>query len=176
MTEPEVSLFTAMYYIQKGDVTEDVLVSLDGAHVSMLGRRHFDVVGFLREHGYERCDGADGWQGQYQHALYPPKIVISSKPGEGDVRITTKNGQRFFVESKKFKGGKSPERPAMHEAIGQLMTGESAKEWIPVVAVPYSEGSLALAERWCGLEKIRMAGIRFWLVCDDGQVKEIGGV
>ena len=62
----------------------------------------------------------------------------------------------------------------MREAIGQLMTGcQLSDNVIPVVAVPYSDKSYELACRWSLLKQIQMVGIRFMLVCEDGDLKII---
>ena len=59
----------------------------------------------------------------------------------------------------------------MREAIGQLMTGIAfTEEIIPMVAVPYSNKSYELANRWCSLAQIKKVGIQFALVHDDGKV------
>ena len=172
MQEPEVSLWIAMNYIQEEKTRADVNVSIDGAHVKTKGTTHFDVVGFLREHGYIKCDGVDNrWQGEYRCSGSSHRIIVSSKPGVGDVTITLTDGKTLFIESKKFKSGSSGEYPAMREAIGQLMTGcPDDPDVIPVVAAPYSAKSAELAKKWSSNKRMRMAGIRFMLVRDDGSM------
>ena len=77
----------------------------------------------------------------------------------------------IFIESKKFRSGSGGEYPAMREAIGQLMTGcPDRPDVIPVVAVPYSTKSAELAQKWSFNKRIRMAGIRFMLVQEDGSI------
>ena len=68
MTEPEVSLAIAMYYIRNGETSKDVAVSIDGAHIRTKDVIHFDIVGFLKENGYYQCDNVDKWQGEYKNA------------------------------------------------------------------------------------------------------------
>lgn len=59
----------------------------------------------------------------------------------------------------------------MREAIGQLMTGgELSQSMIPVVAVPYSEKSKRLAEKWIGYSQIRAMKMQFFLVREDGSI------
>lgn len=172
MTEAEVSLRLAMQYIAEGDVVGDISVSLDGAHVRCGGRAVFDVVSFLAERGWRKRGASDTWQGTYQNDCFSPKIEIGAKPGKGDVRIALRNGERLFVESKKIKGGRGGEYAAMHEAIGQLITGCPRGE-IPVVAVPYCEESERRANDWLdGKEnsRLREIGIRIALVHRDGCV------
>ena len=171
MTEAEVSLLLAMHYIAEGDVVGDVSVSLDGAHVRCGGRAVFDVVSFLAERGWRKCGASDAWQGTYQNDCFSPKIEIGTKPGKGDVRIALRNGERLFVESKKIKGGNSGEYAAMHEAIGQVMTG-CPKDEIPVVAVPHNEKTENRANAWLNDEngRLRAMGIRIALVPWEGKV------
>ena len=175
MQEPEVSLRIAMNYIQNGKTCANVNVSIDGAHVKTKETIHFDIEGFLRENGYVKCDGAnDRWQGEYGSSTSSHRIVVSSKPGVGDVTIALADGKTLFIESKKFKSGSSGEYPAMREAIGQLMTGcPDDPEVIPVVAVPHSTKSAELAQKWSSNKRIRMAGIHFMLVCEDGSINFI---
>ena len=124
MQEPEVSLRIAMKYIHDSETCDDVAVSIDGAHIKTKDTVHFDLVGFMRKNGYAKHDGNDErWQGEYQSSDHSQRIVVSSKPGIGDVTITLKDGRILYIESKKFKSGSGGEYPAMREAIGQLMTG-----------------------------------------------------
>lgn len=172
MQEPEVSLRIAMNYIQSGKTCANINVSIDGAHIKTKEAIHFDIDGFLRENGYVKCDGVDHrWQGEYRCLDSSLRIVVSSKPGVGDVTITLTDGKTLFIESKKFKGGSGGEYPAMREAIGQLMTGcPDCPNVIPVVAVPYTAKSAELAHKWSSSKRMRMAGIRFMLVRDDGSI------
>ena len=174
MTEPEVSLAIAMYYIRNGETSKDVVVSIDGAHIKTKDAIHFDIVGFLKENGYLKCDNTNKWQGEYKNANYTPCIIVSSKPGIGDVLVELNSGELLYVESKKFKSGSGGEYPAMREAIGQLMTGcPDGENTIPVVAVPYSEKSFLLSQKWSCNERIRNAGIHFILIYRDGDIEYI---
>ena len=59
----------------------------------------------------------------------------------------------------------------MREAIGQLVTcREMNKNIIPVVAVPYSPKSYELACKCSGYRQIKLLGIRFMLVHEDGKI------
>lgn len=172
MQEPEVSLRIAMKYIQDGKTNHNVAVSIDGAHIKTKDTVHFDIMGFMCSNGYTKCDG-DGhrWQGEYETLNVGSRIVISSKPGVGDVVITLNDGGTLFVESKKFKSGSGGEYPAMREAIGQLLTGcPDRPDVTPVVGVPYSVKSAELAKKWSANSRIRMAGIRFMLVHRNGSI------
>ena len=170
MTEPEVSLRIAIHFIQNGETSENIAVSIDGAHIKTKDKTHFEIVDFLRKKGYVKCDGRnDIWQGEYQDMNYSQRIVVSSKPGVGDVVVHLNHGKTLYIESKKFKSGSGGEYPAMREAIGQLMTG-CPEDNIPVVAVPYNDKSTKLAERWSHNSRICNAGIRFMLVHGDGTI------
>ena len=172
MTEPEVSLRIAMHYIQSGETSENVSVSIDGAHIKTKDTIHFEIVEFMRKSGYVKCDGHNiKWQGEYQNINYSPRIIVSSKPGVGDVVVRLNHGKTLYIESKKFKSGSGGEYPAMREAIGQLMTGcPDDPNMIPVVAVPLSAKSVELAQTWSSNERIRKAGIHFMLVSDNGSI------
>ena len=172
MQEPEVSLRIAMAYIQDGKTHSDITVSIDGAHIKTKDTIHFDIASFMKENDYVKCDSDYArWQGIYQNSSYAPRIIVSSKPGVGDVVIHLKDGKTLFIESKKFKSGSGGEYPAMREAIGQLMTGcPDDPNIVPVVAVPLSAKSAELAQTWSSNERIRKAGIHFMLVSDNGSI------
>ena len=172
MQEPEVSLRIAMRYIQEGKTSADVTVSIDGAHIKTKDTIHFDLVKFMRENGYLKCDDGARWQGIYKASENAPRIIVSSKPGSGEVTIHLKDGKMLYIESKKFKCGSGGEYPAMREAIGQLMTGcPDDGNVIPVAAVPHSAKSEELARGWSCSRRICNAGIRFLLVSDGGDIE-----
>ena len=173
MTEPEVSLRIAMYYLENEDVSESIKVSIDGAHVKTKDAVHFDIIGFLRENGYLKRNLGNKWQDEYKNSKYSHSIIVSSKPGVGDVSIVLNDGKTLYVESKKFKSGSGGEYPAMREAIGQLMTS-CHDDKIPVVAVPYNEKSYELASDWSKNNKMINAGICFALVHDNGHIEFVG--
>ena len=163
----------ALYYIKNGLTDRDVIVSLDGAHVKTGDKMNFDIWSFLNENGFVKCAGdTDKWQGTYGIDGLKPHIIISSKPGEGDVVVWLEDGKKLFVESKKSGSSKSGQAyPLMREAIGQLMTGrELTENIVPAVAVPYSEKSVELATRWSKYSQVKQIGIRFVLVKADGDI------
>lgn len=173
MKEPEVSLRVALYYIKNGYTSEDVKVFIDGAHVSIKGQVQFKVKEFLRGQNCIKIDNnLERWQGVYEVEGYKSKIIVESRPGFGDVIINLKDGRQLYIESKKGKSGKSSsEYPLMKEAIGQLMTGcVLTDNMVPCVAVPYTEKSVKLANRWLDLRQMQVVGIRFILVKDDGNL------
>uniref|UniRef100_N2BDL3 Uncharacterized protein n=1 Tax=Eubacterium plexicaudatum ASF492 TaxID=1235802 RepID=N2BDL3_9FIRM len=173
MTEPEVSLYLAIYHIKNHLTDQDIKVSIDGAHIKTGNIVHFDIEKFFREHHFVKKDGDfDRWQGRYCIEGQSADIILESVPGYGDVQIILQDGKTLLVESKKSKEGKgSQEYPLMREAIGQLMTSCLINEnTIPAVAIPYTKKSLELAERWSQLEQIRKVGIRFILVQENGDI------
>ena len=170
MTEPEVCLRIAMYYIKKGLTQEPIFVSLDGAHIKTKDTIHFDIFHFFKENGVEKVGGTlDRWQGEYEIPGYLSKIIISSLSGIGDVNIVLPGGKKLRIECKKGKENKSgQEYPLMREAIGQIMTSfELSEDIIPVVAVPFSEKSYTLASKWSKYSQIKLLGIKFFLVKED---------
>ena len=177
MQEPEVSLYIAIKCIEEGWTSQDVNVSIDGAHIKTINNVHFDLVQFMHQKGYEKSGGdQDRWQGAYQKQNSSQKIIVSSQPGVGDVVVALHNGSILYIESKKFKSGSGGEYPAMREAIGQLMTGcPDCPDVIPVVAVPYSAKSEELAQKWSRSKRIQSAGICFILVHDCGDLDWVKG-
>lgn len=172
MQEPEVSLRIAMKYIESGETLENITISIDGAHIKTKDTIHFDIIKFLGDNGFVKFDNdISRWQGEYVHNSFANRIIISSKPGVGDVVINLTNGKTLYIESKKFKNAGNGEYSAMREAIGQLMTGcPNEDNIIPVVAVPYSTKSMELAQRWSQNKRIAKAGICFILVHNCGKI------
>lgn len=173
MTEPEVSLYIALFYIKNGLTDENIKVSIDGAHVKTKNQIHFDIHSFMQNNNCVKTDGdTKRWQGIYEIKGYKPKIEISSMPGIGDINIQLLSGELLWIESKKGKTNKSgQEYVLMREAIGQLMTNEyMPASATPVVAVPYSEKSFDLANKWSHLQRIKNANIKFFLVKEDGSI------
>lgn len=173
MTEPEVSIRMALYYIQNNLTDKNVKVSIDGAHIKTGNAIHFQIENFLKTVGCEKEDGENGkWQGIYGLEGYEQKIELSSTPGVGDVVVELKGGKQVYIESKKGKNKKSSqEYSLMREAIGQLMTGiQLTNTIIPMVAVPYSMKSEELANRWILLTQMKKIGIQFALVHTDGKI------
>ena len=173
MTEAEVILRLAMYYIKNGFTKEHVTVSIDGAHVKIGNTVHFDIFAFLRDKGFQKLDNEpERWQGEYSFAGSDCHVIISSTPGIGDVNVKLVDGGVVYAECKKGKNDKrGQEYPLMREAIGQLMTGcDFTENVIPMVAVPYTYKSKELAERWSRLTQIKNLGIKFALVCGEGKI------
>lgn len=173
MTEAEVSLRLALYYIRNHLTEQDVKISIDGAQIKTGEAIHFDIKGFLKDNSCTKIDGDFiHWQGTYCVTGQSEKIILDTVPGYGDIRIILRDGKTLYVESKKSKNSKSSqEYRLMREAIGQLMTSCLVDEnTIPCVAVPYTKKSLELAERWSKLEQIQKVGIIFILIQEDGNI------
>lgn len=175
MPEAEVSLRIAQFFINKMMTSELVKVSIDGAQVKTGETIHFNIREFLIENGFEKMDGdMHRWQGRYCLNNGTGQLDISSRPGEGDVVVILSNRSRLVIESKKGGGRRqgSREYSLMREAIGQLLTnGCFDEKTIIGVAVPYTEKSKELAEKWSKYELIRRCGIIFLLVEKDGNVQ-----
>ena len=173
MTEAEVILRLAMYYIKNGLTQEHVTVSIDGAHVKTGNTVHFEIFAFLKDKGFQKLDNEPTrWQGEYAFSEYDSHVIISSTPGIGDVNVKLIDGSIIYAECKKGKNdNRGQEYTLMREAIGQLMTVcDFTDGVIPMVAVPYTDNSKELAERWSKLTQIRYLGIKFALICEDGNV------
>lgn len=172
MTEPEVSIRLALYYIENCMTKETVRVSIDGAHIKTGSTIHFPIESFLEQMGCVKQSQDGKWQGYYAIPGSDVQIAISSTPGVGDVVVNLDNGTTVYAECKKGRSNRSgQEYPLMREAIGQLMTGTVITDnMIPVVAIPYSSKSFELATRWSALDQMKKVGIQFALVHDDGAV------
>lgn len=111
-------------------------------------------------------------QCEYAIEGFDSHIIISSNPGIVDVNVMLQDGRTIFAECKKGKNDKrGQEYPLMREAIGQLMTGcDFIEAVIPMVAVPYTDKSRELAERWSKLTQIKNLGIEFALVKEGGMI------
>jgi hypothetical protein len=88
---------------------------------------------------------------------------------------TTADGKVVYAECQKGKSDKrGREYPLMREAIGQLVTGcDFGENIVPIVAISNTDKAKELAERWSKLTQIKNMGIKFALVCDEGDVKFI---
>ena len=171
MTEPEVSLYIALHHIKNRLTTEDVLVSIDGAHIKTKNQIHFEIKAFMENNGCNKIDSAsERWQGTYEVEGFEPKLILTARSGIGDVNIKLNTGEILWIESKKVKENESnKEYSVIREAIGQLVTNSKMpSSAIPIVAVPYLDKTKKLADEWSALPKIKDIGIRFYLVKEDG--------
>ena len=93
MTEAEVILRIALYYLKNHLTDEDVYVSIDGAHVKIGSTCHFDIQLFLKQNGcIYVSEDLERWQGEHKVMGSEHNLIISSTPGVGDV-----NEQLAFV-------------------------------------------------------------------------------
>lgn len=179
MPEAEVIIRTALYFIRNHITEGPVKISIDGAHIKTGDTVHFKIKDFLKENGCVKTDGNEvRWQGTYKINEYNPSLEIVSRSGEGDVVIPLASGKRLLIEAKKGGGDMkgNQEYPLMREAIGQVLTnGNYDQNTILGVAVPCTEKSRELADRWSKYELIRRCEITFLLVESDGNVVIIGG-
>ena len=81
MTEPEVSIRLALYYIKNRMTDEIVTVSIDGAHVKTGSTVHFPIQDFLTSVGCRKVVSDDRWQGIYEVEGCQEKIEIVSTSG-----------------------------------------------------------------------------------------------
>jgi len=174
MSEPEVSLRLAINLIASGKTKSDVTVSIDGAHVKMGDKVHFEMVPFLASIGWRTNDLGSRWQAVYRSEEHKASIRIHSQSGQGDVLANLEDGTTFFAEA---KGGplersrSSDEYPILREAIGQLLTLESVSNNPALaVAVPHSAKFASLAARWRAAPLIMRSGIRILTVAPGGEV------
>ncbi len=92
MTEPEVSLYIALYFIKNELTDKNVHVSIDGAHVKTKNTIHFEIEDFYLKNGFKKLDTeCDKWQGEFAIEGYDAHIIVTSKSGIGDVVIETKD-------------------------------------------------------------------------------------
>jgi hypothetical protein len=174
MPEPEVSLRLAINLIESGHTDQEVVVSLDGAHLKTGSTVHFDLVEFLAALGWHRAEGESKWQTKYRRNQQEPSIRINSQSGCGDVVASLKNGRTFLAECKKgplARSKSSEEYPLMREALGQLLTLESvAANPVLAIAVPHGERFIELAARWRKAPLVQRAEINILTVCQGGKV------
>ena len=172
MTEAEVSLRVAYYYLENNLVNSDVQVAIDGAQIKTANMIHFDIANFLKDQGWIQNAGMQGWQGTYSKVGINNKLVIHSNPGMGDVIANLNNGNILRVESKKgtlTRSISSAEYRLLREAIGQLMTIDKISDKdIFAVAVPKSDKMVQLITRWMNYPLILKVGINFITVERNG--------
>jgi hypothetical protein len=174
MPEAVVSLRLAFFLIQRKLVASDVRVAIDGAQVKTTNTIHFAIAEFLREFGWFKSATDDVWQGEYLHSGHRQKVVIHSTPGCGDVVAELINGRTLRAECKKGpleRSKSSQEYPLLREALGQLLTFESAGERdLLAVAVPSSKKFEELAGRWREAPLIKRFGICLLTVTRNNEV------
>lgn len=163
MPEAEVSLRLAFWLLDEGLVTGSVEVAIDGAQVRTKKNVHFEIEEFLRVSGWVAMARSESWRGEYIRSDRA-RIRVHSMSGTGDVSARLDSGQLLWAESKKgplSASRSSAEYPLIREALGQILTIESAHEDdVLVVAVPSSEKFESLASGWRERPLIKKAGIQ----------------
>ena len=95
------------------------------------------------------------------------KLIIKEMPLNDSLEIDLEKLKYEFIKDK-------PDAvfcTHVSNVIGQLMTGcELGNGIILVVAVPYSQKSFELADRWSGLPQMQKIGNKFYLVKEDGDI------
>lgn len=98
MTEAEVILRIALYYLKNHLTDEDVYVSIDGAHVKIGSTCHFDIQLFLKQNGcIYVSEDLERWQGEYKVMGSEHNLIISSTPGVGDVKVHLEEGKELLI-------------------------------------------------------------------------------
>ena len=174
MSEAEVSLRLAFYFLRHDLVKSDVHVAIDGAQVKTANTVHFPIAEFLLQSSCQQCHVGEAWQGRYTVGSGEHKIVIHSNPGRGDVVAELRSGHTLRAESKKGtlqRSKSSSEYRLLREALGQLLTVDAVgDDDILAVVVPYSSKFSELARRWRRAPLIEKFGIRILTVDRDGNV------
>jgi hypothetical protein len=173
MPEAETSLRLAFFLLTQ-KLTDRVEVAIDGAQVKTRDTVHFAIADFLQTAQCNCVMAALDWRGVYSHSASGGTILLHSRPGQGDVVATLRNGRTFRAESKKGPLGRSnssEELPRLREALGQLLTIEVVgPNDLLAVAVPCSPKFAELAARWRAAPLVQRVGIQILTVARDGHV------
>lgn len=171
--EAEVSLRLADYVLSLPGSSGKAEFAIDGAQVRVNGKDIFPISGFLSTTGWEQIDqeGKNPWQGTYTRGTC--QLTVHARSGVGDV-VAKIGDRRVRAECKQgplVRRPGSPEFPLLHEALGQVPTGESVDpKDVMAVAVPLSEQFTKLAERWRPRPLLQASGIQIALVGRAGDV------
>jgi hypothetical protein len=171
--EALVTLLLAEYLLELEESTGCVEVAIDGASVSVSGNQIFDILGFLKDRGWQPATASTGrneWTRDYNRN--GQTLTIHSKPGSGDV-VAQVGSRRFIAECKKGpptgKKG-SPERPLLNAALGQAITFDVGDSDVVLAAVPDTPAFRKLYEQWKDKPLVQKSGIKIVLVCRSGSV------
>jgi hypothetical protein len=171
LTEAAVLLAFSMHLFETVPGLREIEIHPDGEH----GKR-FDIRGWLEKHGFQhtKAVGSTQYGGVYNDG--ERTIVVSLKPGLGDVVALT-DRQKIIAECKggilntRHPGLKSRLRSGLCEVVGLLMSRDPGQER-NVAVVPCTEGTSRLAQKM--IDRCRIAGIEIALIQADGQVNYIG--
>jgi len=177
MSEAEVSLRFAFWLVREklvSDEANDVLVALDSAQVKVGQVSTFDVVTLLREHHWRKTESTADWRGAYGHVDTASRLVLGFRSGKGDVVCRLQDGRVLRADSKRgplTHRGNSEEHRMLREALGQLLTRNSAsKQDLLAVAVPYNPTFARLASFWREAPLIKQLRIHILTVGRDDKV------
>ena len=173
MPEAEVALRLAFHLLEHPASAGEASVALDGAQIRVHGKQVFPIESFLEESGWEQVAqaGRNPWQGTYERD--GAKLVVHASAGVGDV-VARVGQSRIRAECKKgplVRKAGSKEYPALHEAIGQVLTVDSVEPGdVLAVAVPLTDRFSDLVTRWRLAPLVVASGIRLLMVGRDGTV------
>lgn len=177
MPEAEVALRLAFHLLAHPQSGGEASVALDGAQIRVHGRQVFPIEAFLDDVGWKQVSqvGRNPWQGDYERN--GSRLTVHASSGMGDV-VARVGHFRIRAECKKgpliHKPG-SKEYPALHEAIGQVLTVESVEpDDVLAVAVPLTDRFSNLVTRWRAAPLVVRSGIRLVMVGRDGSVDGLG--
>ncbi len=167
--EGAVMVAYAMHLLRKRDI-QHVRVHPDGEH----GKR-FDFAAWLLRRDFIKISsvGTTSYGGTYRNAA-GQEITVNPKSGLGDVVAEVGN----HVISAECKGGIINTRHSgqvsrlykgLCETVGMLMATPSQGRQVAVV--PFTEGTLRLAERLA--PRCALAGIEIALVGSRGEVRDV---
>ena len=101
------------------------------------------------------------------------RLTVHASSGVGDV-VARIGRRRVVAECKKgplIRKPGSPERPVLHEALGQLLTFEAVQpNDVLAAAVPLTEQFATLVARWRQAPLLASSGIKLVMVGRDGSV------
>jgi len=172
--EAFVSLSLAIWLVEHQIAAGDVSVAIDGAMVRVHGKQIFDPVSFLAEKGWKQAESTGKWSGSFVHEALDHRILVHSRPAEGDVVAEMTSGARFIAECKKGyiePSTSSHEYRLMREALGQILTMEEIRDNdVLAVAIATNTKTSTLALRWRRAPLVKKAGIKILTIGLDGSV------
>lgn len=167
--EGAVMVAYAMHLLRTQD-TQHVRVHPDGEH-----GKQFDFAAWLLRHDFIKISsvGTTSYGGTYRNAA-GQEITVNPKSGLGDV-VTEVGNHVIAAECKggiintRHSGQVSRLYKGLCETVGMLMATPSQGRQVAVV--PFTEGTLRLAERLA--PRCALAGIEIALVGSRGEVRDV---
>ena len=151
MTQTEVALRLANYFLVRRLVTADVNVSLTGRELTRREGPQFPVVRYLLNLGYKRPGLEFDWRGTYALGSAEHRLVLSHDEEVPDVVTTLRSGARFVGHVSKgtlMDGRNSAEHNLLRSALGRAITCEFAQPddviaaVVPLQALPPAGGQV----------------------------------